>query len=296
MPTVKKTSTPRKATAKKPASPHKPAVPLPDSMPPHIADQLEGLSNRTTHFGYKTVDVEQKTGMVRAVFDSVAGKYDLMNDLMSAGLHRRWKDEFVRLLDPKPHQRFLDVAGGTGDIALRIHNALASQEASDSFRPITVLDINYAMLAQGRDRAIDENWKADMEWLCGNAERLPLPDRSFDRYTIAFGIRNVTNIPAALVEAYRVLDAGGRFMCLEFSSVENPLLAKAYDAYSFGLIPRIGKLVANDPGSYQYLVESIRKFPNRRDFAAMIEAAGFKNVHAYPLLGGVVCIHSGWKI
>lgn len=294
MPPVKKSP----PAAKKPAAARKPrpAAEAREALPLHLQDQLEGLSERT-HFGYRTVDKTEKTGMVRGVFNSVAGKYDVMNDFMSAGLHRRWKNDFVRLLDPRPHQRFLDVAGGTGDIALRIHRAVQAHAAEGAApTPVTVADINYAMLAQGRDRSIDENWQALMQWLCADAERLPLPARSYDRYTIAFGIRNVTDIPAALAEAHRVLDAGGRFLCLEFSTIENPLLAKAYDAYSFGLIPKIGKVVAGDEASYQYLVESIRRFPARRDFSRMIESAGFRNVSAYPLMGGVVAIHSGWKV
>ncbi|MCE3232953.1 MAG: bifunctional demethylmenaquinone methyltransferase/2-methoxy-6-polyprenyl,4-benzoquinol methylase, partial [Rickettsiaceae bacterium] len=207
-----------------------------------------------THFGFKEVDKEEKESLVKGVFSSVASKYDIMNDVMSFGVHRIWKDKFISMLAPKDGSRLLDVAGGTGDIAFRF---LKSCKGGG----VTVCDINPNMLEEGRKNAIDKNRLNGLEWLCGNAEKLPLPNSSYDYYTIAFGIRNVTDIPAALKEAHRVLKPGGRFMCLEFSKVENSLMANLYDFYSFKVIPQMGKLVANDSESYQYLVESIRKFP-----------------------------------
>src|SRR5688572_5625135 len=204
-------------------------------------------------FGTSEVTPEEKTQKVIGVFDSVAGNYDLMNDLMSGGVHRLWKNHFVRKIRPRPGLNYLDVAGGTGDIAFRI------REKAGPTAKITLCDLNTEMLSVGRDRAIDRGW-LDLEWVTGNAEALPLPDESVDVYTIAFGLRNVTRIDTALAEAVRVLKPGGRFFCLEFSAVDEPFLAKIYDAWSFRVIPRIGQAVAKDRDSYQYLVESIRKF------------------------------------
>jgi demethylmenaquinone methyltransferase / 2-methoxy-6-polyprenyl-1,4-benzoquinol methylase len=241
-----------------------------------------------TSFGFRTVTPEEKTSLVRGVFDSVAARYDLMNDAMSLGMHRLWKRDFVGSVDIRAGMRCLDVAGGTGDIAFRLLERGAEQ--------VTVCDINHTMLAEGQKRADDHNRLRGLEFVCGNAESLPFPDHNFHLYTIAFGIRNVTYIEAALREAHRVLLPGGRFMCLEFSKVHSEMLAKAYDAYSFHVIPRLGGALANDKDSYQYLVESIRKFPSQDDFAAMIRAAGFEQVRYTNMSGGVVAMHSGYKI
>lgn len=239
-------------------------------------------------FGTRNVSPDEKTGLVRSVFDSVAGKYDLMNDLMSGGLHRLWKNRLIRMIRPRNGQNFLDVAGGTGDIAFRIKKYAPGCN-------ITVFDLNPHMLEVGKDRAIDRGWLNGFEWVTGNAEKLPFPDNSFDVYTIAFGLRNVTHIDTALAEAARVLKPGGRFFCLEFSRVEMPILDKIYDAYSFNIIPRIGKMVANDEASYQYLVESIRAFPSPRKLARRMEESGLKKAKFTPLSGGIVCIHQGIK-
>ncbi len=241
-----------------------------------------------THFGFRTVGEEEKESLVRGVFDSVANRYDIMNDLMSVGLHRAWKNDMVSWLNPNEQMKILDVAGGTGDIAFRINEKAGSH--------VTVCDINYQMLSEGKDRATDRNIREGIDWVCGNAESLPLPDNSFDAYTIAFGIRNVTHIDKALAEAYRVLKIGGRFLCLEFSHMPNNILQKIYDTYSFAAIPRIGKIVTGDSESYQYLVESIRRFPKQEEFAEMIRKSGLTNVQYRNLSQGVVAIHSGRKI
>lgn len=244
--------------------------------------------NKTTHFGYKTVAEEEKSSLVRGVFNSVASHYDVMNDLMSCGLHRLWKNEMVEMLSPKPKMQILDVAGGTGDIAFRI------REKADC--NVNICDINRQMLNEGRNRAIDRNIYEHLSWVCADAESLPFPDNSMDAYTIAFGIRNVTHMDKALSEAHRVLKIGGMFLCLEFSHVNNDLLQKLYDIYSFNIIPQIGKIVTGDRDSYQYLVESIRNFPKQQEFAEMIKSAGFANVTYKSLTQGVVTIHSGWKV
>ena len=240
----------------------------------------------TVSFGYEQVAPAEKTRRVGDVFASVAKRYDVMNDLMSAGMHRVWKDDFVRALKPRMGEAILDMAGGTGDIAFRIAAAGAD---------VTVADINPAMLAVGMDRAAAKGLSG-LAWREENAETLTFSDRSFDAYTIAFGIRNVTDIPAALAEAHRVLRFGGRFFCLEFSTTQWPGFGELYDLYSEKLVPRIGKAVAGDAESYRYLIESIRRFPKMPEFAAMIEAAGFANVKYRPILGGAVAIHSGWKL
>lgn len=239
-------------------------------------------------FGFKSVPPQDKAPLVKQVFDQVAGRYDLMNDLMSGGLHRWWKNSMVAWLAPRPGWHIIDMAGGTGDIALRILQNADCQ--------VTVADINAAMLEQGRDRAVDHNVLQNIEWLAADAEALPLPDNHFDAYTIAFGIRNVTHIEKALAEAYRVLKPGGRFLCLEFSHMGNAWLQKIYDMYSFRVIPYIGEQVTGSRESYQYLVESIRKFPRQDDFAAMIKTAGFGNVQYRNLTQGVVAMHSGRKL
>ena len=239
-------------------------------------------------FGYTPVTPEEKTGRVRGVFDSVAGNYDLMNDVMSAGMHRCWKDRFVRDINPRTGKRCLDVAGGTGDIAFRLYRATNGQA------PITVCDINDSMLSVGRDRAIDRGM-LDIEWVTGAAETLPFPDNNFDIYTIAFGLRNVTRIDDALAEAYRVLRPGGRFYCLEFSRVNPPAFRKLYDMYSFNIIPRLGGMIANDEVSYRYLVESIRQFPDQEGVKTRIVRAGFSRVGYKNLQLGVAAIHKGFK-
>lgn len=247
-------------------------------------------------FGFQKVDETSKQSMVNEVFHSVAKRYDVMNDLMSAGLHRAWKDAMVAWLSPPKiashiqNWRSLDVAGGTGDIAFRI------VEASNRQAHTTVLDINGSMLAVGQERAAKKGLLANVDFVEANAEKLPFDDNSFDAYTIAFGIRNVPHIDWALEEAFRVLKPGGRFLCLEFSEVEMPLLDKIYDQWSFHAIPAIGKMVTGDGDSYKYLVESIRKFPKQQDFANMITAAGFSRVSWRNFTGGIASLHSGWKI
>ncbi len=239
----------------------------------------------TVSYGFEDVTPDEKTRRVTSVFERVAKRYDLMNDLMSGGLHRGWKDEFVRMVKPRAGETILDMAGGTGDIAFRLAKSGAS---------VTVADINPAMLGVGQERA-DKRGIAGLTWSEQNAETLSFADRAFDAYTIAFGIRNVTDIPAALREAHRVLKFGGRFFCLEFSTMEWPGVAAAYDAYSHRVVPQIGKYVAKDEEAYRYLVESIRRFPPMAEFAAMIGTAGFSRVATRPILGGLVAIHSGWK-
>jgi demethylmenaquinone methyltransferase/2-methoxy-6-polyprenyl-1,4-benzoquinol methylase len=247
----------------------------------------------TTSFGYEEVTPEEKRQRVRGVFERVARRYDLMNDLMSGGVHRVWKDIFVTRLNPRPAMKVVDVAGGTGDIAFRI-----VKRTRDHLDPaeVTICDINAEMLAAGRTREDAERYADHLSWVCGDAECLPLPDASQDAYTIAFGIRNVSRLDQALAEAYRVLKPGGRFLCLEFSRAEVPGLDVLYDAFSFNVIPRLGRVVAGDEESYRYLVESIRKFPPQRQFAAKIAAAGFKRVDYRNLSGGIAAIHSGWKV
>lgn len=249
------------------------------------------MSGETTHFGFSSVRLDEKQDRVDAVFRSVAGRYDLMNDLMSAGLHRLWKNDLLAMLRVPSRRPFrhLDVAGGTGDVAFRI------LEAGGPQTHVTVLDINGNMLEVGRERA-GSRYEGRIDFVEANAEALPLPAGSYDGYTIAFGIRNVPRIEAALREAHRVLKPGGRFLCLEFSQVDVPVLDKIYDAYSFNVIPKLGGWVTGDEESYRYLVESIRRFPRPAAFARMIEAAGFKRVTHRPLNAGVVAIHSGWKI
>ena len=245
--------------------------------------------DKTTHFGFQTVAEGDKAGMVHGVFTRVASRYDVMNDLMSGGVHRLWKDAMMDWLAPRPGQRLLDVAGGTGDVAFRFLKRAAGSSA-------VVCDMTEQMLVEGRKRAEAEHQADRLDWVVGDAMALPFADASFDVYTISFGIRNVTRIPDALAEAYRVLRPGGRLMVLEFSQIPNALLQKVYDLYSFNIIPVMGQIVANDRDSYQYLVESIRKFPDQERFAAMIRAAGFDQVKYRNLTMGVAALHSGWKI
>ena len=237
-------------------------------------------------FGYEDVDPQEKTRRVGAVFSNVAAKYDVMNDAMSGGMHRLWKDRFVRRVKPQPHEAILDMAGGTGDIAFR----LAARGAE-----VVVADINQDMLDVGIERAV-ERGLTGLTWSQQNAEVLSYPARMFDAYTIAFGIRNVTDIPKALREAHRVLRPGGRFFCLEFSTTEWPGFKEVYDLYSHRLVPAIGKAIADDEDSYRYLIESIRRFPDMPTFERMIREAGFVNTRVEPIMGGLVAIHSGWKI
>jgi demethylmenaquinone methyltransferase / 2-methoxy-6-polyprenyl-1,4-benzoquinol methylase len=238
------------------------------------------------NFGDELVSPEDKTRRVGKVFSSVARRYDLMNDLMSGGMHRLWKDRFVARVKPRTGEDILDMAGGTGDVAFR----MAQRGAN-----VTVADINADMLDVGKQRA-DQRGIPGLKWKVENAERLTFADASFDAYTIVFGIRNVTDIPAALREAYRVLRRGGRFYCMEFSSSEWPGFANLYDVFASNVIPRVGKVVARDEESYRYLVESIRRFPKPAAFKAMVADAGFVRPNAEPMLGGLVTIHAGWKI
>ncbi|WP_394888895.1 bifunctional demethylmenaquinone methyltransferase/2-methoxy-6-polyprenyl-1,4-benzoquinol methylase UbiE [Mesorhizobium sp. AaZ16] len=245
-----------------------------------------------TSYGFKDVGAGDKQTLVNDVFHRVAGRYDLMNDLMSGGLHRLWKDALVSWLNPpkRPGWKVLDVAGGTGDIAFRII------DASHGNAHATVLDINGSMLAVGRERAAKRGLEANTDFVEANAEELPFADETFDAYTIAFGIRNVPRIEVALSEAFRVLKPGGRFLCLEFSEVEMPLLDRVYEAWSFNAIPRIGQIVAGDGEPYAYLVESIRKFPNQANFASMIGRARFDRVTWRNYSGGIAALHSGSKL
>ncbi|HEU0222984.1 MAG TPA: bifunctional demethylmenaquinone methyltransferase/2-methoxy-6-polyprenyl-1,4-benzoquinol methylase UbiE [Paracoccaceae bacterium] len=249
-----------------------------------MADEGE----RTTHFGFDEIPEAEKAGRVQEVFTSVASRYDLMNDAMSLGIHRLWKDALIDWLAPRPDLRLLDVAGGTGDVAFRFLRRGGGAAV--------VCDMNEDMLAEGRRRAVAEGLSDRLDWVRGDAMALPFGDRTFGAYTISFGIRNVTRPEAALSEAYRVLRRGGRFLCLEFSRVPNEGLRWLYDRYSFGVIPRLGGILAGDRESYQYLVESIRRFPNQENFAAMIRGAGFELVKYRNLSFGVVAIHSGWKL
>ncbi|ABK45977.1 2-octaprenyl-6-methoxy-1,4-benzoquinone methylase [Magnetococcus marinus MC-1] len=248
------------------------------------------MRDTTTHFGFTNVPTSEKVKKVRDVFDSVAPKYDLMNDLMSMGVHRLWKRHAISKLNLQPGDHALDLAGGTGDLAL-----LMQKRMTRSGR-VTICDINYSMLDQGRHRLTDEGWLCGMEWVQANAEELPYPSNCFDVVTIGFGIRNVTNIPQALSEMFRVLKPGGKLMVLEFSKIAIPALRPLYDLYSFKLLPEIGHIVTKDRDSYQYLVESIRMFPDQESFKAMIEAAGFFNVRYENLSAGISAIHLGYKV
>ena len=250
-----------------------------------MADQSE----KTTYFGFETVTESEKAGRVQGVFGSVASRYDIMNDVMSVGIHRVWKDAMMDWLAPRSGQKLLDVAGGTGDIAYRFLKRAGQGHA-------TVLDLTEEMLVEGRKRAEASQLVDQLDWSVGDAMALPFPDNSFDVYTISFGIRNVTRPQDALNEAFRVLRPGGRLMVLEFSQIPNPAMQWAYDRYSFNLIPLMGQLIANDRDSYQYLVESIRKFPDQDMFLNMVRSAGFENAKYRNLTAGVACLHSGWKI
>lgn len=246
-------------------------------------------TGRTTHFGSQTIPEDEKAGRVHDVFSSVASKYDVMNDAMSLGIHRVWKNAMLDWLAPRGEQRLLDVAGGTGDIAFRFLNRAPGASA-------VVCDMTEGMLVAGAKRAEAANMADRLDWVAGDAMALPFESGSFDVYTISFGIRNVTRIPDALSEAYRVLRPGGRLMVLEFSQLPNPMMQKAYDLYSFNVIPPLGQAIAGDRASYQYLVESIRQFPDQARFAGLIAEAGFGNVKYRNLSFGIAALHSGWKI
>jgi demethylmenaquinone methyltransferase/2-methoxy-6-polyprenyl-1,4-benzoquinol methylase len=255
-----------------------------------LQHMAEADTSGEADFGFRRVAVEDKARLVRGVFDSVAGRYDLMNDLMSGGIHRLWKAYLIDRLHPRPGQKLLDIAGGTGDIAARfLDRAGADAQA-------IVCDINESMVATGRNRAIDRGRIDGIDWVVGDAERLPLAAMSVDSCTIAFGLRNVTAIDAALAEARRVLKPGGRFLCLEFSRVVLPVLARAYDLYSFSVLPLLGQMVAGDRDAYQYLVESIRRFPPQDELARRMGEAGFEQVAYRNLTGGVAALHSGWRL
>ena len=247
------------------------------------------MTEKTTHFGFEDIPEDQKAGRVRGVFGSVASKYDIMNDVMSVGIHRLWKDAMMDWLAPRDGQRLLDVAGGTGDISFRFLRRAPGSNA-------VVLDLTEPMLIEGRKRAEAESFADRLSWITGDAMALPFEDSSFDVYTISFGIRNVTRIEEALSEAYRVLRPGGRLMVLEFSQLPNPGLQKAYDLYSYNVIPRMGQAIAGDRDSYQYLVESIRRFPDQDTFLGMIQSAGFEQASYRNLSMGIAALHSGWKI
>ncbi len=256
-------------------------------MPRHNSRASQG---RQTDFGFREVGEDEKTRLVREVFDNVARRYDLMNDLMSGGIHRRWKADLIARLHPRPGEILLDLAGGTGDIARRFLGRAGKTGQ------VIVCDINASMVAAGRDRALDDGVLSGITWLVGNAEELPIADSSVDCCTISFGLRNVTHKQQALEEARRVLKPGGRFFCLEFSRVEAPVLRQLYDIYSFNVLPRLGAVVARDRDAYQYLVESIRRFPPQAELAAMMNRAGFEQVTWRNLSAGIAAIHCGWRL
>ena len=247
------------------------------------------FENNTTHFGFETVPEGEKAGRVQGVFSSVASKYDVMNDVMSVGIHRIWKEAMMDWLAPRPGQHLLDVAGGTGDISFKFLS-----RAGEGFA--TVLDLTEPMLVEGRKRAEAADMAESLDWVVGDAMALPFEDNTFDVYTISFGIRNVTRPQEALNEAYRVLRPGGRLMVLEFSQIPNAMMQKVYDLYSFNIIPRMGQVIANDRESYQYLVESIRNFPDQEAFLGMVREAGFGNAKYRNLSMGIAALHSGWKL
>jgi demethylmenaquinone methyltransferase/2-methoxy-6-polyprenyl-1,4-benzoquinol methylase len=244
-------------------------------------------------FGFRRVRPEDKTGLVGRVFSSVAGNYDIMNDLMSGGLHRLWKDTLVRRMKPKPGMAMLDVAGGTGDIALRLYKNIRAQNSQPN---IIVCDINSAMLAKGKAKALNQGILSGLTWITGNAESLPFPDRSMDMYSIAFGLRNVTHIDQALREAARVLKPGGRFFCMEFSPGVSPSLKPFYEAYCINVLPLLGEFIAKDRDAYQYLAESILKFPTQEKLTQRMEKAGLNNAKWTNLTGGIAVIHDAWRL
>ena len=247
------------------------------------------MQNKYTDFGFSRVKSKDKSNLVKKIFENVSGRYDLMNDFMSLGIHRVWKKSMLDWLAPRRGQSLIDVAGGTGDIAFNfIKRAKTGANA-------TILDLTESMMIEGKKKTIDFPEESQINWVCGDAMRMPFSDSTFDVYTISFGIRNVTNISKTLSEAYRVLKPGGRLMILEFSSVNNDLISWIYDKYSFNIIPKLGEFVSNDRESYQYLVESIRKFPNQEKFSEMIINEGFRKVKYRDLTFGIAALHSAWK-
>jgi demethylmenaquinone methyltransferase/2-methoxy-6-polyprenyl-1,4-benzoquinol methylase len=247
------------------------------------------MTDNTTHFGAQTIPEDEKAGKVRSLFSDVANNYDIMNDVMSMGIHRIWKEAMMDWLAPRAGQKLLDVAGGTGDVSFKFLKRAGHGHA-------TVCDLTEGMLIEGRKRAEAEAMQDSLDWIVGDAMDLPFENNTFDVYTISFGIRNVTRPQEALNEAYRVLKPGGRLMVLEFSQLPNPMMQKAYDLYSFNVIPRMGQMIANDRDSYQYLVESIRNFPDQETFLGMVRAAGFENAKYRNMTMGIAALHSGWKI
>jgi demethylmenaquinone methyltransferase / 2-methoxy-6-polyprenyl-1,4-benzoquinol methylase len=246
-------------------------------------------SHKIVPFGFKDVDFEKKETLVKRVFSSVAERYDLMNDLMSGGVHRLWKNFMVGQISPRPNLHILDVAGGTGDISFRMSTKFPDAQ-------ITLCDINPEMLEVGKKRAAERGLQDRITWICGDACKLPFADRTQDVYTIAFGLRNVTDTQGAINDAYRVLKPGGQYLCLEFSTVVLPMLREAYEKYSFSVIPKIGQMVASDEEAYQYLVESIARFPNQETMEQMMKTAGFERVTHVNLAGGIAALHMGWRI
>lgn len=251
-------------------------------------------SSQKRDFGFKEVPLEEKTKLVKNIFDSVSLKYDLMNDLMSMGFHRLWKNYLIHKIQPKPNYSYLDVASGSADIACGIYKALQKNNHKPSH--MTLCDINEDMLTQGWEKTVNNGLYNEVDFACADAEKLPFIDNSYDIYTISFGLRNVTTPYNAMKEAYRVLKPGGRFLCLEFSHVILPIFKQFYDSYSFNVIPLIGKKITGNSEAYQYLVESIRRFPKQKELVQMLSQAGFEHVTYQNLNGGIVCIHSGWKL
>ncbi|HLF59289.1 MAG TPA: class I SAM-dependent methyltransferase [Alphaproteobacteria bacterium] len=265
------------------------------AMEPGAPEKQANGAEDTTDFGFRRIRASEKSSLVRAVFDGVAGRYDLMNDLMSFGIHRLWKQALIDWLAPRPGMRLLDIAGGTGDVALRFLARASARSRGEPSQAI-VCDVNEAMMRVGRERAIDRGVVRNLSWVCGSAENLPVAARSIDACTVAFGLRNVTDLPRALGEAHRVLAPCGRFICLEFSRVDTPILADLYERYSFSVVPALGRIVAGQEDAYRYLVESIRRFPDAPTLAARMREAGFARVGYRLLSGGIAALHSAWRI
>ncbi len=246
------------------------------------------MTKKTTHFGFNEIDVQDKARLVKKVFDSVASRYDLMNDIMSLGIHRLWKVALIGRIDPQPQMKLIDIGGGTGDIAFQFLKSGGGH--------VTICDVNKEMLDVGRNRAMNHGIQTSIEWVIGNAEEIPLSSCTFDAYATSFCLRNVTNIEKALNEAYRVLKPGGHFLCLEFSPSVFPILKKIYDTYSFNILPWLGKMIVDDEESYRYLAESIRRFPDRESFSNLIAKSGLELVNSQVLSGGIATIHSAWRV